>query len=996
MTVTAITHTTAMLTLRSFLDAHRSEKDAKDWNITGMGKEDTGKYTVSDVDYDKFLELVHSHIFGKIPRASSLLERHHQEGGGTGPQLVDLDLRYETGGPLIRRFTSDHIRDFIAEYVAAMIYFSKVESLPRDLVYYHLEKPSPETDKSHHKDGVHIQCPTITTTPKYQYGIRGFLLNRDVIGRVFHSTGISNTPEDCYDVSVIHRNNWFMYGACKPDKAQYKVAKVWKIGIADVRDALDGGDPAEFEDLVEIVKDLMVEVPHPATSNTLDLMKKLSIRVGHTKATPLDIRAIRTAEWEDLMITWGSGKAKQERALPMPTLLGAANTTGADGDIVELTDSALVVTDSGESRRVTSANTPEDIALAYRLCKECINAERRAGEYQEWINLAICLKNIANTDDSYKAWAEITHRVDPSHKKAAYTESQLRTKWNLVRIDSSKKLGMGSLQHWAREDNPERHRSIMSETHTSWIVNFAKDTHVNVASFVCHLYQHEFRCSIGQRKGIYEWYQYPEKAHSWRYMRNNVELRSRLSGLVKNEYVTAAIALGARHNAPENSERKDERDRIDDKRKKLFAIERQLEMAAFKDNVVRECQEKFYDDEFIQKLNSNPYLVGVSNGVLVLRPDIANSGAGKDSDEESPRRPRVSFRDGRPDDNVSFQMGHSDPDMDSIPWIPYDPTTPEQCELRGFFERIYPDKVLREYMLTLLASCLEGTNKEQRFYVMQGVGSNGKSMIEKLMEETFGDYGTSMSTTVFTRKKPDSGSANPDIITVKCRRYIHMGEPDDNEKINTSIMKQYSGGDRIPARGLFSDQEKFSIMGKIFMSCNDLPPVNKMDGGTWRRIRVIPHVSIFKDPGDAAIDPSKNIYEKDLDLEHKIRTWRVAFLSLLVHYYDTYYLAHGLREPDCVTAASNKYKVENDLFMSFFNENFVKDSTAGPVLAKDVRNIFRDWKKTQGKMCDITQHQVLDRMKLECGSGSTDKEFWGIRISDEIEDMSGSLIKHDL
>lgn len=929
-----------------------------------MSDDDKGSYHVSEEDYDTFLKLVHDHIFGRNPRASSLLERHRE----VGPLLIDLDLRYEIGGPLLRRFTADHVRDFISEYVAAMIYFSCVEKLEDDLVFYHLEKPSPESDKTHHKDGVHIQCPSITTTPKYQYGIRGFLLSRGIVDSVFKETGVCNPPEDVYDVSVIHRNNWFLYGACKPNKPQYRVVRTWRVPISEVEEALDGGDPVDYDELVEIVKGILVEEKQP--TDTFETMKMLSIRRGHTDATPLGIRNLRAAEWEELMINWGGGKSKLDR--PLPPRTPAIN----DGD-----DALIVAADEGvESRRVTSASTAEDIALAYRLCRECLNAERRAGEYQDWVNLAICLKNIATSEESFKVWCELTRRVNSEHKKARMSDAELRTKWNLIRIDNTRKLRMGSLTLWAREDNPEKYRSIMSETHTEWIVNFAKDTHVNVASFVCRLFEHEFRCSIGSRKGAYEWYQYVPGGHAWRHMRTATELRARLSGRVKNEYVEAGKKLADRHNATTEDA---ERERIDEKRKKLFGIERQLEMSSFKDNVLRECQEKFYDEEFLQKLNTNGYILGVANGVLELR---------HYDNEAMSGRPRVCFREGLPDDNISFQMGRSDPDLDAIPYIPYDPNMVEQKELSGFFARIYPDPVLREYVLTLLSSCLEGANKEQRFYVMQGVGSNGKSMIEILMEKTFGDYGTSMSTTVMTRKRPDSSAANPDIITVKCKRYIHMGEPDDNEKINTSVMKQYTGGDRVPARGLFSDQEKILISGKIFMSCNDLPPVSKMDNGTWRRLRVIPHVSIFKDPGDASIDPSRNIYEKDLDLENKLTHWRTAFLSLLVHYYDTRYLVHGLKEPDCVTAASNKYKEDQDKFMEFFNDNFVKEAGAGPLTQKDVRTAFADWKKTpEHRNCDLKVQQIYERMLAMSDTGSTLKEFWGVRHAEET-DASGNLL----
>jgi phage/plasmid-associated DNA primase len=261
------------------------------------------------------------------------------------------------------------------------------------------------------------------------------------------------------------------------------------------------------------------------------------------------------------------------------------------------------------------------------------------------------------------------------------------------------------------------------------------------------------------------------------------------------------------------------------------------------------------------------------------------------------------------------------------------------------------------------------------------------------MEYTFGYYQTSLQTTVLTRKRPESGASNPDMITTKCKRYIYMGEPDPGEKLNTSRMKQLSGEDRIEARGLFADQEKFNMMGKMFLSCNDLPPISSMDNGTWRRIRVIPHISTFKDPGDPLIDPTKHIYEKDMKLKIKLKNWRVAFLGLLVHYYDKKYLKEGLKEPPCVLAASNKYKERNDVFMSFFSEHYIKQTGGGPVTLKQVRIDFREWKKKLGREVDLKETLLVERMKAECGNNSTDKEFYGIvPIEEDDTDISGAPV----
>jgi P4 family phage/plasmid primase-like protien len=967
--------------LGAFLNTRRVKKGEHDnyaeWNVTGMGGYDVGSYVISDADYPRFLDLFTDHVFARnLP--SSLLERHYPS---VGPLLVDLDFRYEGGGHLRRRFTTDHTRRFISQYVAAMVYFSRVEALPKDLEFYVMDKPLPETNAGEHKDGIHIECPTLWTVPKYQYAIRGFLVQKEAIRSTFGSTGLSNRDEKVYDVAVIQKNNWFLYGSSKPNKAQYSVRAVYRLPIASVVEFLDGGDPAEYEDLVDLVEENLERMP--LTEDAATLVRKLSIRREKSANAPA-IRGIRAGEWEELMIAWGAGKDHAIAPPPRGTntlawgheddgfeVGGGGGGGEAAGGAGAAEDALTVVSDDGG---VNAPTTPADVALAYRLCRECLNAERRAGDYHDWINLAICLKNIANNDESFRVWVDVTRRVDPSHKKASKTEAELRTKWNLVRIDDGKKhkLGMGSLQHWAEEDNPEKHRSILSEHLTEWIILKAKETHVNIATFVCRIYKHEFRCCLGQKKGAFEWYQFGIGSHSWKHLRTPTELRSRLSGRVKDEYAEAWRILGRR-----DSSAKEE---TEARRKVLRTIETKLEHSGYKDSVLKECQEKFYDDDLIGKLNADAYLVGVANGVLDLNY----------YEKEDDARPRVHFRDGRPDDFISFQMGRSDPDYGAIPYIPYDPAAPEQLEIASFFEKIYPDPVLRDYVLTLLASCLLGANREQKFYVMQGSGGNGKSMIELLMELTFGDYGTMLSTTVVTRKRPDSGAANPDIITVQKRRFIHMGEPDDDEKINTSIMKQYSGGDRVAARGLFADQEKFSIMGKIFMSCNDLPPVSKMDGGTWRRLRVIPHVSVFKDPGDPLIDPAKNIYEKDLALESKLLRWRTSFLSLLVHYYDTKYLAHGLKEPECVVAASNKYKEENDVFMHFFTDNFVKDPTeASSMMWTEIRNIYRDWKTKSKNQYDLKEAVVMSRMKEMCRSNG--KVFWGLKGADQSHtDLSGA------
>jgi phage/plasmid-associated DNA primase len=94
------------------------------------------------------------------------------------------------------------------------------------------------------------------------------------------------------------------------------------------------------------------------------------------------------------------------------------------------------------------------------------------------------------------------------------------------------------------------------------------------------------------------------------------------------------------------------------------------------------------------------------------------------------------------------------------------------------------------------------------------------------------------------------------------------------------------------------------------MMCNKYPPIHSMDRGTWRRIRALLFGSKFVDPTDPDLKTGKpNVFLRDNDLDTKLRTWREAWLSLLVHVYEKEYLVTGMEPvPACVLDESNKYK----------------------------------------------------------------------------------------
>jgi P4 family phage/plasmid primase-like protien len=962
---------TTQLTLRTYLESRRTT--GPDWNITGIGTGPTGwsgKYKIPDDEYDAFLRLAHDHVF-KGGKACSLLERHLPQ----SPVLIDLDFRYPAGGPLQRRITTEQIREFVAAYADAVARF--FGPTPTPLQFFVMQKPAPEAEKDLHKDGVHIVCPSLTTVPEIQYAIRGWLLQNNVIERIFGGSDMTNQPQDCLDLSVIARNNWFLYGACKPNKPTYKLMSVYGAMVPETYEPITADH---------------LEQESTESWSSQDLVRLLSLRVGHDEPTPLSLRDAREGEWTQLVQRWGKGSnwAKPKS----PGLFGKQAGGAGNPPAMDIGDPAAVAAAaetemiqlSGMSVRRSLSS--EDVALAYRLVRECLDPERRCGEYQDWINTGMCLKNISNTEESFRAWVELTRRTGPSHKKSKMTETTLRGKWALVPDQTvalhkgRTPLMMGTLCRWAKEDNPGAYHGIISEIHSDMAMLNDNGSHVAVADLVVRMYEHEFRCTPG-RKGVsaasMDWYQFPPDGHTWRSLKTWMRLRERLSNDVRNVYLNAQKkVIDLITNAMEATER----ERREVQLKNLRKIESQLQNCTFKDSVMKECAEKFYNEEFLTYMNQDPGLVGFANGVLELR--------NLDADGQ----PHVKFRPGRPDDFVSFQMGRGIVGMEPIPYIAYDPKhpAPEHREIQDFFAKIYPDPVLREYCLTLYAACLEGANHEQKFYIMSGSGGNGKSKIIDLMSKTFGEYQESLPVTALTRKRADAGSATPEMIVLKSRRFVSMVEPEEGERINTSLMKQLSGQDTLKARGLFQDQDAFVVMARIFMSCNELPAVSSMDQGTWRRLRVIPHVSTFVEEG-APTNPAANIHPRDPMLDSKINRWRPYFAGMLVWYYEHKYLRGGLREPAQVTAASNQYKEENDAFIAFTKGCLMREVGA-ELSGTDAFVAYKEWSRVASAKKVLGKKEFTAKMIETYGKpiDSAGKMFTGVRIMMEGEDVSGNLV----
>jgi len=908
--------------LKAFIEEHRCPRGGGGVNASMCGTEQVkGAFNVPDEKYDTLLDHMYDYLFVKNGRPINFVEQPMPN--APKPLLIDMDFKFPFDSNLTHQFQPSQVQAFVTRVVDGLKHFFTLPSRP--LRFFISSRPQAYRDKDRVKDGIHIQCPDMCIPNEKQAVLRTWLLEQKAIETSFEGLEYTNDVKDIYDEALTRKQGWFFHGESKMTQPAYKIDSVFVYNT----------DTGTFcEDDTEY--------------GNRELMTLLSIRY---KVLPDTHPVLEERRDEYTKLVSQRNTVVQETRVDMPAApLG------------------IYIPDKHDE---------EEISVCKRLTLDCLS-KKRAEDYKTWMETGWCLSNIDSSDEMFQVWVEFSNK---SAKAATTDWNKYKRFWSngFSRNTTGAKLTMKSLHYWARDDSPEKYKEIIEDDTIRYVQFRVNDTHHHAARILQRMYKQNFCASIESKK--ISWYIFDEKMHTWRHINQGMELREKLS------FEVAELVIAARERLKKKGQDENGGDAdwfeswihgMDGKRFVMLAkLETHLYSSDFKNCVMKEAAELFSEEDFTQRLNLNQYLLPCQNGVIDLRNEV--------QDADGTVNHKIVFRPGKPDDYMSFMLGRNVGDTgsdQSIHYTRYEEDDPVQIELMDFLRKIFTKEDLLWYVIRLMASCLEGANKEQCYYTFIGVGGNGKSKLVDLMRFTFGDFSSSLQATALTRKRPDSGAANPDIISIKNKRFIYLQEPDDKEPLNTSRMKQFSGEDVVEARGLFEDQQRFRITGKLCMMCNRFPPIHAMDRGTWRRIRVITFASEFLDSSDPRLKTEmKNIFPRDKDLDRKIMRWREAWLSLLVHVYETQYLVNGLEPiPESVLEHSNKYKESFDMYGKFKAERMIdfrdprqKIAEDGDEKAtlKDILRAYNKWIRTNEGILNgknLSKQELQNRLDEDFGT----------------------------
>lgn len=280
------------------------------------------------------------------------------------------------------------------------------------------------------------------------------------------------------------------------------------------------------------------------------------------------------------------------------------------------------------------------------------------------------------------------------------------------------------------------------------------------------------------------------------------------------------------------------------------------------------------------------------------------------------------------EDYISFHTGYD-----------YVKPTQEQLDkIDSIIKQIMPDPKKLRCLLSILKSVISGKN-EPYFVLFNGVGSNGKGWFVEFIESLLGpDYFIRGNKSLITGKQNQRG-ANPDLCEINKKRGVFFSEPEEDEKLNTSSIKEHTDTPKVRARPLYKDFIDVYFCGLKVLECNGKPPMKgRADYAILRRVIDLYFESVFTNEKED-VDEENHVYLKKAEYKELgfIEEHRTAlFHYILKHAPNKIYI------PDSVKLRSKEYVIGNDELLQWFDKEFeITNNNDDFVQVKDLYSSFK-------------------------------------------------------
>ncbi len=299
----------------------------------------------------------------------------------------------------------------------------------------------------------------------------------------------------------------------------------------------------------------------------------------------------------------------------------------------------------------------------------------------------------------------------------------------------------------------------------------------------------------------------------------------------------------------------------------------------------------------------------------------------------------------------------------------YEPPTDEEVKtISDIFDSVFPDKEMKKTYISILRTGLSG-HRQEKLFMANGGGRNGKGLINELMMDCVGSYGHKLNISVLTEKI--KSGANPEVNNLHHKRWVVSNEPNDNESILAGNVKRLTGDDVIDARGLYSSNGKTKLALTLVLELNKMINLQgRVDDAVVERLFGVRFPNFFTNDQEQL---ENNPNAKKGNPFYKTHEFRLKYKHALFKF-----LLDSPKELYICAKAKNdtrEYLLDNDDMYNWFIDNYEKTDDKTVILK--LKTIYDLWKtsdlynnmskasKRKANMKNFKQNHILDNNEMK-------------------------------
>ncbi|WP_175888091.1 DNA primase family protein [Burkholderia contaminans] len=244
---------------------------------------------------------------------------------------------------------------------------------------------------------------------------------------------------------------------------------------------------------------------------------------------------------------------------------------------------------------------------------------------------------------------------------------------------------------------------------------------------------------------------------------------------------------------------------------------------------------------------------------------------------------------------------------------------PETSKFYKYITSSLPDEKVRKLVQQYMAYTLLPDVRHQVGVVFQGDGSNGKSVLVKLITALHRKVASIRLDDMKRFGLSDLPNASLAVSTETPKTGIDVEE-----------LKKCITGDLVTIEQKNKNQFPYAPTAKWIILCNTFPRLNDHTNGIWRRLLIVNWTKIFE-KHEIVKGLEDDILENELDI---FVDWCLEGMQSLIK-------NDGFDIPECVAIASNHERVQNDTVLYF--KDSVGVATTGDVFATSKLNFYQQY-----------------------------------------------------